>query len=61
LAQNMPPRERLARERAERRAAADLVAQIRAFSEGVRKDYDTKPVTKEEWDRASGDEECCAI
>lgn len=50
-------RERLARERATRKAAADLPARIRAFAESVRANYDTRPVTKEEWDRASGDDE----
>lgn len=50
-------RERLTRERAARKAAADLPARIRAFSEGVRANYDARPVTKEEWDRASGDDE----
>lgn len=48
--------ERLARERAARKAAGDLPARIRAFSESVRANYDTSPVTKEEWDNASGDE-----
>ena len=50
-------RERLARERAARKAAADLPARIKAFSESVRGNYDASPVTKQEWDRASGDDE----
>jgi antitoxin VapB len=50
-------RERMARERAARKAAADLPARIKAFSKSVRANYDTRPVTKEEWDRASGEDE----
>jgi antitoxin VapB len=50
-------RERLARERAKREAAADLPTRIAAFSRHIREAYDTRPVTKAEWDAASGDEE----
>jgi antitoxin VapB len=50
-------RERLARERARRQAAADLPTRIAAFSQRIRDAYDTRPATKAEWDAASGDEE----
>jgi len=50
-------RERLARARARRQAAADLPTRIAAFSRRIRDGYDTRPVTKAEWDAASGDEE----
>ena len=50
-------RERLARERARHEAAVDLPARIAAFSRRIRDAYDTRPVTKAEWDAASGDEE----
>ena len=50
-------RERLARERARREDAADLPSRIAAFSRRIRAAYDTRPVTKAEWDAASGDEE----
>jgi antitoxin VapB len=50
-------REGLARERAKHEAAVDLPARIAAFSLRVRDVYDTRPVTKAEWDAASGDEE----
>ncbi len=49
-------RERLARERARRQAAADLPARIAAFSRLIRDAYDTRPVTRGEWDTASGDD-----
>lgn len=48
--------ERLERERAAREACRDLPARIKAFSERIRPHYDLRPVTKEEWDRAGGDE-----
>jgi antitoxin VapB len=50
-------RERLARERAKLEAANDLPARIAAFSRRIRDAYDTRPVTKAEWDAAAGDEE----
>ncbi len=50
-------RERLARERARHDAAVDLPARVAAFSQRIRDAYDTRPVTKAEWDAASGDEE----
>ncbi len=48
-------RERVERERAARSVTADLPAQIKAFAERIRPSYDTMPVTKAEWDHASGD------
>ena len=50
-------RERLARERARREAAADLPARVAAFSRRIRNAYDRRPVTGAEWDAASGEEE----
>ena len=49
-------KERLARERAGREASGDLPARIGAFSERVRKRYDTSQISREEWDRASGEQ-----
>lgn len=49
-------RERLARERARRDTAADLPARLAALSGRLRAAYDTRPVSREEWDAASGDE-----
>ena len=49
-------RERLARERVKREAAVDLPARIAAFAQRIRDAYDTGPVTKAEWDAASGDQ-----
>jgi len=48
--------ERLERERAIRDADKDLPARIKAFAQRIRPNYDSRPVTKAEWDRASGDE-----
>ncbi len=48
--------ERLDRERAAREADKDLPERIKAFAERIRPHYDTRPVTKAEWDWASGDE-----
>lgn len=45
--------ERLERER--RRRAADLPARLEAFAARVRPQFDTRPVTQEEWDEACGD------
>jgi len=50
-------RERLDRERARREASVDLPGRVAAFSRRIRRAYDTCPVTKAEWDAASGDEE----
>jgi antitoxin VapB len=49
-------RERLVRERAKHEAATDVPARVAAFSRRIRDAYDTRPVTKAEWDAASGDE-----
>ncbi|HEY3908741.1 MAG TPA: type II toxin-antitoxin system VapB family antitoxin [Stellaceae bacterium] len=50
-------RERLTRERARREAAADLATRIAAFARRIGEAYDTRPVSKAEWDAASGDDE----
>ena len=50
-------RERLARERAKRKANADLPSRLNALSARLRTAYDTRPVSREEWDGASGDDE----
>jgi antitoxin VapB len=50
-------RERLDREQVRREAARDLPARIVAFSRRIRGAYDTRPVTKAEWDAASGDQQ----
>jgi antitoxin VapB len=49
-------RERLARERARRATEADLPARLAALSDRLRVAYDTRPVSREEWDTAAGDE-----
>jgi antitoxin VapB len=49
-------RERLARERARREAAASLPERLTALSSQLRAAYDTRPVSREEWDAATGDE-----
>ncbi|HEY1300175.1 MAG TPA: type II toxin-antitoxin system VapB family antitoxin [Stellaceae bacterium] len=51
------PRERLARERARREDAADLPSRLSAFSRRIGDAYDTRQVTKAEWDAVAGDEE----
>jgi len=48
-------RERLARERLEREG--DYVSRLMAFAESVAPEFDRRPVTKAEWDWASGDED----
>lgn len=50
-------RERLDRERAAREAGQDLPARIQAFAESIADQYDRRPVSKAEWDWASGDED----
>ena len=50
-------RERLARERARREAAADLPARIAEFSRRISDAYDTRPVTKAERDAVSGNQQ----
>ncbi len=49
-------RERLARERARRATEADLPVRLAALSDRLRVAYDTRPVSREEWDAAAGDE-----
>jgi antitoxin VapB len=49
-------RERLARERARRESDADLPARWAALSGELRLAYDTRPISRQEWDAASGDE-----
>jgi antitoxin VapB len=49
-------RERLARERARREAAASLPARLASLSQRLRAAYDTRPLSKAEWDEASGDD-----
>ena len=48
-------RERLGRERARRATEADLPARLAALSAQLRQSYDTRPVSREEWDAASGE------
>jgi antitoxin VapB len=49
-------RERLARERAKRNADADLSVRLSALSGRLRTEYDTRPVSREEWNAAAGDD-----
>ena len=49
-------RERLARERSRRNAAEDLPARLENLSAHIRAAYDTSPITRAEWDTASGDD-----
>ena len=48
-------RERLSREETRRVAGRDLPARLAAYAERMRRAYDTRPVSKAEWDAASGD------
>lgn len=48
-------RERLTRERGERQS--DYVQRLMAFAEEVAPEFDRRPITREEWDWASGDED----
>jgi antitoxin VapB len=50
-------RERLDRERARRISGNDLPARLDVLTRRLSAAYDTRPVTKAEWDAASGDEE----
>ena len=50
-------RERLERVRAARPDRSRLAEDIMAFSESVRGHFDTRPITKAEWDWASGAED----
>lgn len=49
-------RERLTREQARRKTAADLPARVAALSSRLRAAYDVRPVSREEWNAAAGDE-----
>jgi antitoxin VapB len=49
-------RERLVRERARRDTAADLPVRLQALCRQMRTAYDTRPVSRAEWDAAAGDE-----
>ncbi len=49
-------RERLARERARREAAHDLPARLTALCRQRAVAYDTRPVGRDEWDAASGED-----
>jgi len=48
-------RERCERQRARFRTPDEKLADMRVFLESIRGHYDTRPVTKQEWDEASGD------
>jgi antitoxin VapB len=50
-------RERLERERQKRDASSGFAARVESFTAGLRAAYDTRPVTRAEWDAACGDEE----
>jgi hypothetical protein len=43
------------RERARRAASAELPARVAALAERLRAAYDTRPVSRAEWDAAAGD------
>jgi antitoxin VapB len=49
-------RERLSREEARRAASKDLPSRVAALAERMRVAYDTRPVSREEWNAAAGDE-----
>jgi hypothetical protein len=44
-------------ERERLRAATDLPARLAALAERFSGDYDTRPVSRAEWDAASGDDD----
>lgn len=48
-------REQCARERAKPRTPEEKKAAMDAFLERIKDSFDRRPVTKEEWDEASGD------
>lgn len=48
-------RERLAREHARRATDRDLPARLAALSQNLRTAYDTRPVSRAEWDAACGE------
>ena len=49
-------RERLVRERARREEIKDLPERLEALAIKLGRHYDTRPVSKAEWDEASGDD-----
>jgi antitoxin VapB len=49
-------RERLSREEARRAASKDLAARLAALADRMRDAYDTRPVSRKEWNAATGDE-----
>ena len=49
------PRERLMREEARRKADETLPERLSAYAERLRAEYDTRPVSRAEWDTACGD------
>jgi antitoxin VapB len=49
-------RERLQRERARRAGTHNLPERLLRLAKKLRTRYDTRPVTKAEWDAAAGDE-----
>jgi antitoxin VapB len=49
--------ERLSRERARRVTDKDLPARLGALAKRLHGSYDIRPVSRAEWDAASGDEE----
>ena len=49
-------RERLARERAKRERADSLPARIASLVDRMNAHYDTRPLSRAEWDAAPGDE-----
>jgi antitoxin VapB len=49
-------RERLDRERTRRGEAGDCAQRLLALAGKLRRHYDTRPVTRAEWDAASGDD-----
>jgi antitoxin VapB len=48
--------ERLDRERATREADRSLPQKLEAIAAGFRQNYDQRPVSKQEWDNASGED-----
>lgn len=48
-------REQCARERGKPRTPQEKRARLEAFLDSIEGHYDRRPVTKEEWDEASGD------
>ena len=49
-------RRRLARDRSHRVPAAELPARLSALARRLRTSYDTRPVSRSEWNEASGEE-----